>query len=79
MLHEIHDIGLADHGSVDPDPLAEIDQVRRGEQADPIAGSLQRSRQEVADRSFAIGTGHMQGPVGPVREIQVLVQSNGGA
>ena len=73
-LDEINDRLSRDHLPIDPDPFAEIDQVRGGIKPDPIARPHERHRQEMAHGAFPVGARDVDSSVCPVRIAQIVVE-----
>lgn len=74
---EIGDSLLGDHSPIDADAFAEIDKMRRSEEADLIAGAMEDGCEEVGDRAFAIGTGHMDAAERAMRLAEMLHELDG--
>jgi hypothetical protein len=53
------EIALGDRPAVDPDALAHVLQVRRGEQPHPPAGTLQDGGDVMRGRALAVGAGDL--------------------
>ena len=84
LLHEGPYVFLGDKGERsfashrmtgdNPDALAEVQDVRRSIETDLKSGGCEGRSQHVGDRSLAVGTGHMDDLIAPVRMPHQLVR-----
>ena len=59
LVDEVHHLLLGNHLAVDPDALAEIRQMGRGEEPRAVARLLEHRGDDVRDAAFAVGAGHV--------------------
>ena len=62
MVHKEHRFLFRQGLAIQPDPLAEIEQVRRGIQSGGISCFLKHRGKHVAYGAFAVGAGHVDRP-----------------
>ena len=76
-FHERNDALLWNHFTVDADAFPEILDVRGGEQTCLVACALEQGGRHVRHGTFAVGAGHMDDTVAPVRASAEFVQRTG--
>ena len=69
--------GVTVHLAVNADAFAEVHQMRRGVQPDPVTGLLQHGGQHVRHGAFAVGSGNVDGLVRLLRIAQCVEQADG--
>ncbi len=65
-LSKLRHLRFSDHGLVDSNPLAKINEMRRRVQPHTIAGCLQHGRRHGRRRAFAVGAADVQTPEPPL-------------